>query len=53
MAESSKFGGSGGYFWPRQLNLLPEIIGMIYLIYRDDFNVKWFDLRGSWRGPAL
>jgi hypothetical protein len=44
MAESSKFCGSGGYFWPRQLNRLPKLIGMVYPIYPDDFNVKWFDL---------
>jgi hypothetical protein len=44
MAESSKFCGSGGYFWPRRLNRLPKIIGMVYPIYSEDFNVKWFDL---------
>ena len=44
MAESSKFGGSGGYFWPRRLNQLQKLIGMVYPIYPDDFNVKWFDL---------
>jgi hypothetical protein len=44
MAENSKFCGSGGYFWPRRLNRIPKLIGMIYPIYSDDFNVKWFDL---------
>jgi hypothetical protein len=44
MAENSKFCGSGGYFWPRRLNRLQKLIGMIYPIYSDDFNVKGFDL---------
>jgi hypothetical protein len=48
MAENSKFCGSGGYFWPRRLNRLLKLIGMVYPIYPDDFNVKGFDLWGSW-----
>jgi hypothetical protein len=27
MAENSKFCGSGGYFWPRRLNQLPNVLG--------------------------
>jgi hypothetical protein len=33
MAENSEFRGSGGYFWPRRLNRLAKLVGMIYLIY--------------------
>jgi hypothetical protein len=44
MAENSKFCGSGGYFWPRRLNRLLKLIGMVYPIYPDDFNGKGFNL---------
>jgi hypothetical protein len=44
MAENPKFGGSGGYFWPRRLNQLLKLMGMVYPIYPYDFNVKGFDL---------
>jgi hypothetical protein len=37
MAESSKFCGSGGYFWPRRLNRLSKLDEETSPIYRDDF----------------
>ena len=47
MANNSKFCGSGGYFCSRRLNQLLKLIGMVYPIYLEDFNVKGFDLWGS------
>jgi hypothetical protein len=46
--KNSKFDGSGGYFWPRRLNRLAKLVEMIYIIYRDDFNVKGLDLHALW-----
>jgi hypothetical protein len=46
--KTPNFSGSGGYFGLRRLNRLPRIIGMCYLIYRDDFNVKGLDLHALW-----
>jgi hypothetical protein len=44
MADSSKFLGIYGYFWPRWLKLTSETYGEVYPIYSEDFNVKRFDL---------
>jgi hypothetical protein len=33
MTENSEFRGSGGYFWPRWLNRMAKLVGMIYPIY--------------------
>jgi hypothetical protein len=48
MATNSEFRGSGGYFWPRRLNRLAKLVGMIYIIYWDDLNVKGLDLHALW-----
>jgi hypothetical protein len=44
MADSSRFCGICGYFWPRRLKPTLETDGEVYPIYSEDFNVKGFDL---------
>jgi hypothetical protein len=44
MADSSRFWGIRGYFWPRRLNITDKLVGDISPIYSEDFNVKRFDL---------
>jgi hypothetical protein len=50
MADSSKFLGIYGYFWPRRLKPTSETYGEVYPIYSEDFNVKRFDLEVPERG---
>jgi hypothetical protein len=40
MADSSRFWGIRGYFWPRRLNLTDKLVGGISPIYSEDFNVN-------------
>jgi hypothetical protein len=44
ITENFEFDGSGGYFRPRRLNRLSELVEETYTIYWDDFNVIGLDL---------